>query len=306
MASFSSILCSIDFSSHSRHALHLAMALAGRGDGSLRVVHVVDVLLAQAAAITYDVARLQSDAAAELRRFVEAERPAVARWVDPIVEVRIGHPHHEILEAAAGHGADLVVMGTHGLGGFRKLFFGSVTERVLRATRVPLLAVPIDERHRASPEAARFGAVLAAIELDRSAMGMAAAAVGVARAFDAPLTLLHVVRPIHAAGAWTSSFGEELPRRMEHARVELERIAESVEPAKPPRTIVRNGAAAETIADAALEHPHTLVAMGLGGSGVLHRPGSTAYRVLCLSTVPVIALPIEPVVAGASSIGARL
>lgn len=293
MAPFSSILCSIDFSDHSRHALHFAMALAGRRHGSLRMVHVIDLLLAQAAVVAYDEKRLREEAAAELRSFAAAERAAAVPWVEPTVEVRIGHPHREILEAAKEHGADLLVMGTHGLGGFRKLFFGSVTERVLRSTPVPVLAVPIDERHRVSPEAVGFSGVLAAIELGGGAVPMATSAHAVAAAFDAPLTLVHVVPPVQAAGAWTTAFGEELPQRMDRARAELERIAEIVAPAQPPRIVVRNGAPAEEIADAALEHPHTLVAIGLGGGSVLHRPGSTAYRVLCLSTVPVIGLPIE-------------
>jgi nucleotide-binding universal stress UspA family protein len=302
MAPFSSILCSIDFSDHSRHALHVAMALAARRHAPLRLVHVIDLLLAQAAAVAYDEQRLRTDATAELRSFAAAERSAVATWVEPTVEVRIGHPHHEILEAAKEHGADLLVMGTHGLGGFRKLFFGSVTERVLRSTPVPVLAVPIDERHRVSPEPVSFSGVLAAIELDSWSVPIGTAAHALAAAFDAPLTLVHVVPPVQAAGAWTTSFGEELPQRMDQARVELERIAEIVAPSQPPRIIVRNGAPAEEIADAALEHPHTLIAIGLCGGSVLHRPGSTAYRVLCLSTVPVIGLPLEAMAALAGTV----
>jgi nucleotide-binding universal stress UspA family protein len=56
--------------------------------------------------------------------------------------LRRGAPSEEIVDAAADHGADLVVMGTQGRTGFSRLAAaGSTTERVVRLTTVPTLVV---------------------------------------------------------------------------------------------------------------------------------------------------------------------
>lgn len=55
--------------------------------------------------------------------------------------LRRGDPATEILDVCGWHAADLIVMSTHGRSGFSRLFFGSVAEKVLRASPVPVLAM---------------------------------------------------------------------------------------------------------------------------------------------------------------------
>jgi len=52
-----------------------------------------------------------------------------------------GEPWKEILNAAKTHKADLIVMGTHGRRGLSRVFLGSVAERVVRLSPVPVLTV---------------------------------------------------------------------------------------------------------------------------------------------------------------------
>jgi nucleotide-binding universal stress UspA family protein len=54
-----------------------------------------------------------------------------------------GKPSHEIVRYAEGEGCDLVVMGTHGRGGIDRLLLGSVAESVIRASSIPVTAVPV-------------------------------------------------------------------------------------------------------------------------------------------------------------------
>jgi nucleotide-binding universal stress UspA family protein len=54
-----------------------------------------------------------------------------------------GNPGDEIVDYATKIGADLIVMGTHGRGGLRRLLLGSVAEKVLRAACCPVLVVPL-------------------------------------------------------------------------------------------------------------------------------------------------------------------
>jgi nucleotide-binding universal stress UspA family protein len=295
MGPFTSILCAVDFSEHSAHAVRMAASLAARQGVPLRLVHVIDLLLAEAAAAAYDDVHLRASAASDLEAFAAAACERAGLHIERVIEIRIGRPDREIAEAAQEHGARVIVVGTHGIGGFRKLFFGSVTERLLRRAMVPVLAVPLDERHRTSATPPTVSGVLAALELDETALPMALAAQQVAGAFGVPLTLVHAVPPVLAAGEWTRAFDDERPARLERARASLGLIAQVIDPSRPPDVLVRSGTPAEEIADVAASIEDLVIVVGLGGGWMLHRPGSTAYRVLCLSTAPVFALPPEAV-----------
>ena len=80
---------------------------------------------------------LQSGAAEELRRFAEARFTGV----ELKLQVREGDPSREIIRAAADLGADLIVLGTHGRTGVAHLLIGSVAEKVVRKSPVPVLTV---------------------------------------------------------------------------------------------------------------------------------------------------------------------
>ena len=75
-----------------------------------------------------------------------AEDRAVAGTV--VTAVREGPPSREIVGYAADEECDLVVMGTHGRGGLNRLILGSVAERVVRSSEVPVLTVRVGEAGR--------------------------------------------------------------------------------------------------------------------------------------------------------------
>ncbi len=62
--------------------------------------------------------------------------------VTPDKVIRFGKAHEEIVRFAEEHKVDLIVMGTHGRTGLAHLLVGSVTERVVRTSKVPVLTVP--------------------------------------------------------------------------------------------------------------------------------------------------------------------
>lgn len=83
---------------------------------------------------------LRSDAEAALetvREFAEAR--------DVPIETRVleGSPHREIVRYAEQGDCDLVVMGTHGRGGIDRLLLGSVAEKVVRSSNVPVMTVRV-------------------------------------------------------------------------------------------------------------------------------------------------------------------
>lgn len=129
-----SLLVATDLSARSERALARAMALAREAAAGLVVVHVVDEDLPPA------IAEVQAD---EARKTLEARRDALVQGGGPAmtVEVLRGRPHADVQAAAARHGAELVVLGTHRHDLWRDMFRGTTAERVVRTCAVPVLLV---------------------------------------------------------------------------------------------------------------------------------------------------------------------
>jgi nucleotide-binding universal stress UspA family protein len=280
------VLCAIDFSPDSRQALRLAIAMARRGPVHIVALHVIELVLAHASAVAHGDDRLRAESATALRLFVEAEWRQAAVDATFTIEIRIGVPEREVLACAREREADLIVTGTRGVTGVTKLFFGSVAEKVLRRADVPVLAVPCAEAN-GGPELAR---VLAALDIDDTGERTAAQAAAVAHHLGVPLALVHAVTPLPTGWRWIDTLEASTPLRVKRARVRLNEIARALNVAAD--VDVRVGCPPEQVAAAARERPGTLLVVGLDGDAPLGRVGSTAYRIVCLSDTPVLAVPV--------------
>ena len=292
-----SILSPVDFSEHSRHALRWAGAFTTRFQSRLTVISVVDPLLAEAARIRLhqDLARTETEPA--LHEFVAATWPEGAHAPEQtVVKTTVGEPATAILESASAEGADLIVMGTQGLGGFRKWLLGSTTERLLRRTQVPVLAVPppsSGSNVASRDPGGEIAHILAATDFSESSITAARAAVELSLRWSAPLTLLHVLAPLKVPSQWQPLVDDAEERRVASARTALEALAGQLCAARGCEDLVVRGHPAEMIGSIARDRGTQLIVMGLASErGVFApRPGSIAYRVLCSSTVPVLVVP---------------
>ena len=117
--------------------------------------------------------------------------------MDVRFEVAAGKPAPEVLRVARERKCDLIVMGTHGLTGVRRMFFGSTTERVLRETTVPVLLTPASEKGPVQLEDVKraIRRVLVPVDLSAATARPVQIASGVAEALDAALLLTHVIEP---------------------------------------------------------------------------------------------------------------
>jgi nucleotide-binding universal stress UspA family protein len=291
-----SVLCPVDFSEHSRCALEYAVALAAACRAQLTVLTVVDPLLAQAAVVSADTDYLR-DTKAALQAFANEPLPGRVAWApSPKLVVTVGHPGDQILEVAANHEADLIVMGTQGLGGFRKLVFGSTTERVLRRTTVPVLAVPLGGAPlvRLDPEGPvfRIERLLAAVDFRDGMLALARLAADVAREFRASLLVAHVVPAVQAPEAWHATRDAATALKVATAEAGLADLAAQIENGSGIETAVVVGHPPDALVELADESGADAIVIGTGtGSQGSHRPGSTAYRLLGLSELPVLAVP---------------
>src|SRR5262245_24010247 len=201
--SLHSILSPVDFSEQSRQALRWAAAFAARFRSGLTVVSVVDPLLAEVARIRWHQDLVRAGTEPALREFVAAtwpDGPGLSQQM--VFTTPVGDPAATILGTATTAGADLIVMGTRGLGGLQKWLLGSTTERVLRRTRVPVLAVPLANESHAAPEAGMVSRILAATDFSESSVVAAKTAAQLARVFAATLTLSHIVEPVTVPTQW--------------------------------------------------------------------------------------------------------
>ena len=202
-----------------------------------------------------------------------------------------------ILDAADRERADVIVMGTQGLGGLRKLLLGSTTERVLRRTHGPVLAVPLVDAHTfiIDDSGPRFNmtSMLLATDFSDASDDAALWAADLAREMSVPLVLAHVVTPADVPPQWQSYIFDADTERAALARERLAELAAHL-PATPGcDTVVAVGRPADAIASIAKERGAGLIVVGLGGDHAVlaQRPGSIAYRVLCLAQVPVLVVP---------------
>jgi len=119
-----------------------ALTIAELCNGCLHTLHVVDD---QAAPEADRDAVLDSYEREGNEAIERVEERASERDIDVTGALRRGQPHTVILEYAIENDIDLVVMGTHGRSGLDRLFVGSVTERVVRASGVPVLTVGLSD-----------------------------------------------------------------------------------------------------------------------------------------------------------------
>ena len=288
-----SILCAVDFSEHSRHALRWTELFAEHFQSSVMVLSVVDPLLAETARIRMglDLAKAETEA---LREFVAATWSGRAPG-EALVKALIGQAANTILETATAEAADLIVVGTQGLSGFRKWLLGSTTARLLRRTHLPVLAVPLASESDAvsQPNGLDVSHILAATDFSESSVAAAKIAAHLAMQFSASLTLAHVVEPLTVPPQWQPLLEESDEMRLGSARAKLKALAEQLCGSQGCDDVVLRGLPGELIGAIGRERGTRLIVMGLASDRgpFAPRPGSIAYRVLSTTTIPVLVVP---------------
>jgi nucleotide-binding universal stress UspA family protein len=295
------ILCPTDFSDASDHAIDLAVVIARAYSARVTAIHVTG-----AAAVPPQLGipaggMPGEEEIAALRAKTEAQFSAAARAgvaVDVCVET--GSAADQILARAGMETADMIVMGTHGSGGFKHLVLGSVTERVLRQARCPVVTVP--PRAQATSRVP-FRRLLCAIDFSESSLAALEYATSLAVESDAALTMLHVIEwpwdeppppnldELPAAQAAALREYRRYCERM--ASAELEALVAGVSNSlKTPTTRLCHGKPYVQILDAAAKENSDLIVVGVHGRNPVDLMlfGSTANQIVRRATCPVLTL----------------
>jgi nucleotide-binding universal stress UspA family protein len=200
MLQFNNILCPIDFSESSTRALTYATALARWYRANLEVLHATPLLNNGEQAQPTGAAGAAHSGPPSLRAAGEKllgqiEREIAATGGSDVKTTALlleGGAHDVIVGRSRALPADMLVMGTHGRGGFSRLLLGSVTEKVLRHVRCPVLTVP-PAAPSGPEERVIFKKILCPIDYSASALKALRYALDLARQVDGRVMALHAL-----------------------------------------------------------------------------------------------------------------
>ncbi len=287
------VLCPIDFSDISQHALAHAAAIARWYEAKLTVLYVfVNLPTMEAPPLVLDETDRER-LTTQMRRFAAAV-PASVR-----IDFRIqegGFAHNEIVAQIDALHADLLVLGTHGRSGFQRLFLGSVSEKVIRKAVCPTLIVPPRAPDVATDAPVQFHRILCPIDFSDSSLDALEHAINLAEEADARLTLLHVVE-IPRVLSDEPAVDIDMSAIREGAATEARRKLHGLIPDQARTyctvdTAVVEGRAYREILRHAAEGRSDLIVMGGHGRGALDLLvfGSTTHHVVRSASCPVLVI----------------
>ncbi len=142
MVEIKNILCAVDFSEASARVAAYTRLLAGSLKASVTVIHVSPdvheyVFYESPTSLEDLVEEAMAEANKRMGLFIRENFSDL----DAKGRVLSGYPDEEILASIKSENIDLVIMGTHGRRGFEKILFGSVAERVVKKSSVPVLTI---------------------------------------------------------------------------------------------------------------------------------------------------------------------
>lgn len=282
--SLRNILFATDLSPDSLRAFPFAAGIARQYGGKIFVAHIVPAKDSHAGQLN---AQASSDKLLEAS--VEAglhDLPGYLRDAPHEVLVDHGDICSRLLAAADKCKIDLVVIGTHGWQGIKKLLKGSTAEEISCLATRPVLTVGPRASGRFD-----FGLILYVTDFLPSSIHALPYAVSLAQAYGADLMVLHV-----NDGNSRETPVEAAPRTSEFLHEYLTRYGAGTMPGKA-NIIVDFGPRADLILEHATRRQVDLIVMGLHHLGSIkariasHLPGSTPYEVVSRARCPVLTVP---------------
>ena len=300
---FQSIVVPLDGSPLAEQALPIAQAIAERARCKLKLVliHEPFVLMEPGPAYTKVELAMQKADREYLRSVTGRLRERLGKLVSSAVLP--GIPVAETLATYIRElGADLVVMTTHGRGGFRRAWLGSVTDQLIRTTEVPVLVVRPADTATANP-AAELTEILVALDGSPLAEAALEPAIDLARLWDAEISLVQVVRPVILTSSphvtFPAGYSEQVTAiRRELAQDYIRDVAERVRESGVRSTgvAVIGATVPETLIELAAPERVSLLVVATHGLGGLKRLvlGSVADKLVRGAAVPVLVVRPTP------------
>src|SRR5579862_437870 len=294
MNTFKHILLTTDFSKNAEAALPYAVALAKQSGGTIHLFHAIanEVGDALAAGIPTGVLAWRTTEQQQQETRLNDLAKLIAEKEVKVSPICVyGNPAIQAIKAAQDVHADLVVLSTRGRTGLAQWFLGSVAEKIVRLSPIPVLTIR-PEAHTSSVIA--FNTVLVPTDFSENSEKALPLAIEMARQNGGKLLLVHVIEdsvyyPAEPpnyfigpeAGAWMRYVKEGLETQLAAAAKKLAAQSEM-----RVETALESGQAAEQIAGIARKKQADLIVLATHGrTGFSHLlSGSVAERVVRSST----------------------
>jgi nucleotide-binding universal stress UspA family protein len=284
--SFSKIMVATDFSPVSDRALEFAASIARRFNSKIYLTHIVTIhgypmVAPEIAAASFE--KLRGEAEAKISEIVDSGRLYGIARETIVADGTLWATLESLVER---HNIDLLVLGTHGASGVKKLVIGSGAEQVFRQARVPVLTVGPHVTGEPLYEA-EFRHILFATDFGPGVDREAAYAFALAQEHRARITLLNVVPYVedHSEGA--------VPRKRDWVTKQLQELVpiKANLTCKPEFHMVI-GEPAEEILRWAAKMNADLIVMGAKPRKRLagHVPHTKVFRVVSGAKCPVLTI----------------
>jgi nucleotide-binding universal stress UspA family protein len=279
VASLKNILFATDFSEASMKAFPYAASLAKEFGASIFACHIITPT------------SLVTAAPQSAPYFYEAEYEAATKELDNILHlpqlegiktkalVSSGILGDALLDEINKNNIDLIVAGTHGRTGFRRLLLGSAVESVCRVATCPVLTVGPDH----PPSRITLNSILVPTDLSEESMRSLPFVLRVASQYGAKVTVLHVLPEETATNPDMQKLSEPVLKSMVH-------IFEPLLVPLKTEFVIEAGETVETILKVAHEKSADMIVMGIRDAFLpgVHVRTSVAYRLMATSECPVV------------------
>lgn len=185
------ILVPTDFSENSKLALKHAIQVANKFGGTVNVVHIYQIATSTASLVSIDHI-VKADREQEISDLIEEMKPLLTNNASMEGHVRKGGSVENICQIAEKLKVDIIIMGTKGADGMKKIFLGSTASNVILHTTIPVLAIPTDFQnfHLSNITLALDGKKIEDLTLLKPILDLV-------KGFDAVLDLLTVIDEEH-------------------------------------------------------------------------------------------------------------
>jgi len=299
MFSIDAILHPTDFSTDARQALAYAISMARRHQSTLHVLHVADDLAGgtdRAQGAGHDAPDDAQPTPEEARLAELIQEAGAGDLAVKMVHEQGASPGPSIIEYAEEQSMDLVVMGTHGRRGVKRMLLGSVAEEVVHEADCSVMTV---RGGQDDPARIVIDRVLVPVDLSEFSAPLYRAALDIAAVHDARIDLLHVVEPLPYPRPLVGevSLHDLVPDPTERSAELLSQLADA--PARPDIDVATHtveGHAAQTIVRQADALESDLIFMASQGMSSIERLllGSVTARVVRRARDPVFIARVQP------------
>lgn len=140
------ILVPTDFSDQAFNAVKAAASIAKHSDTEIILLHIIDLPQETMDMINpgYEIPEIMLFKQAAEQRIVELAKSPILENNAVSVVLRLGKTFNEVNLVAQENNVDMIVMGSHGASGFKEVFIGSNTEKVVRSSEIPVLVIKGD------------------------------------------------------------------------------------------------------------------------------------------------------------------